>query len=429
MVARQHRRHQRGIALQQGADALDAPARLDAVAVQHHQRVRRPARACGLSGLRICTPAVPCWDQQGAVEHAREHAAHDVAGAAVAAVAPPRWPHQSPASEPSMRSAHIAAPRVLRSARARPARCRAGRHRAPRKAAMAAAALAASGPWPRPSAISTVNCSPCTAAAQPSPQTCSPGAGRQMAPTLGAPAVPHRRVLQRPRAPAPRSPCRRARGMDVEVVRQPAHRAQAGARRAARGVAVAHRERDVRDAGALVDGDQLHLSPFRAVRRIGAPRRDQQPPLACAWLAGWCPARSPPAPGGPRPSRPVHGRRGLRRVPARLADAAGVVHGKPAWVQPGWRLLPLGDAHASALARLGRDVEVVHQALAARQAQAHALAAGPAVGQARAQVGNAGALVLEVQLQAAMPLRSRIPSACRRRRRGPACCATARWPP
>jgi hypothetical protein len=49
------------------------------------------------------------------------------------------------------------------------------------------------------------------------------------------------------------------RGMNVEVVRQPAHRAQAGARRAARRVAVAHRQRDVRDAGAFVDGDQLHL--------------------------------------------------------------------------------------------------------------------------------------------------------------------------
>ena len=100
-----------------------------------------------------------------------------------------------------------------------------------------------------------------------------------------------------------------------------------------------------------------------------------------------------------RPSRMP--RASARGMPTRLADAAGVVHRETrVWTRAA------DHFHRVMLTQVpwpgaDCDLELVHQPLAARQAQAHAAARGPAVGQRQADVGDARPLVLEVQAQAA----------------------------
>jgi hypothetical protein len=64
-------------------------------------------------------------------------------------------------------------------------------------------------------------------------------------------------------------------------LRQPAHGAQAGAGRAAGGIAVAQRAVDVGDAGAFVDGDHLDLGRDRA-----GTQEQQAPALRMAHQVG-----------------------------------------------------------------------------------------------------------------------------------------------
>ena len=162
-----------------------------------------------------------------------------------------------------------------------------------------------------------------------------------------------------------------------EVARQPLAPRQPGARRAARRIAVAQAPLDVGHA--------------RARRRWRAPRR-RRLPSGCAaissrpsraWRTGWCRARST-----------TSARRPASHLVEAAARRASCARMRAAPRRPGWRRR-MGNArwvqpaiyfHRVMLTRVpspgcGVDIELVDQPLAAGQAQAHAAAGGPAVGQ------------------------------------------------
>jgi len=82
MVAQKNRGHQRRVLLQQRPDAIDVPARLDAVAVQDHQRVRGQRQRGGLRLADLHARGAMLGDER-LVEHTRQYPAHDIAGAGV----------------------------------------------------------------------------------------------------------------------------------------------------------------------------------------------------------------------------------------------------------------------------------------------------------------------------------------------------------
>src|SRR5690606_22336071 len=111
----------------------------------------------------------------------------------------------------------------------------------------------------------------------------------------------------------------------------------------------------------------------------------------------------PPWPPG---SRVRH--RARRSRPAAPVPAPRGAPGLPGWpppprlrAWPGRRTLrPFGDRHPGPLPRRALQCERVNQPARAGQAQAHAVARGPAVGERLLDVGDARALVDELQADA-----------------------------
>ncbi len=108
------------------------------------------------------------------------------------------------------------------------------------------------------------------------------------------------------------------RGMEIEAVREAPDGAQPRAGRSAGGIAVAHHQPQVGDAGAVVDGDDLHRAP-------PGNGRDQQPaaPGVAVQVGGQFgdDQREPAGIG----CVPAQLSAGMRAEAPRLADAAGVV--------------------------------------------------------------------------------------------------------
>ena len=218
-------------------------------------------------------------------------------------------------------------------------------------------------------------------------------------------------------------------GVDVELVGQPAHRAEAGARRARRGVAVGQAALDVgpcpgRDRSPAARRPRFHRRPASgsAIRR----RRVEQQ------VVGELGGRDRHLAGDFGAEFEVGER--LRGTP-RLADLAGVVDDDSAAAT----LATRGFVTATSIGRLSRGCPrppwlSMSNSLTSRFAPVRPMPSPlpevqPSV-IARSRLGMPGPSSANLSLQTASPVAARrFPSASFRRGRRPARCAPARWRP
>ena len=280
----------------------------------------------------------------------------------------------------SMRATATAAPRVGAAPRARACTMSAGDR--PRLRwnwrTASCAAIAASAPWPRPSTTNSVRPLSSSCSAQASPQTSSPGLATRR-PRRSASRSALGRASARRGGPAPR--CRgRATRRYRSASRQPAHRAQAVARRAGGGVAVARQA-----PTSAMPGPRSSASRSTPSSSSSA---DQQ--LAAAAVLDEVGRQL----GGDQRDA---GRRALRRSRAALRQRRRAARRASAtWLASAHvRLRCMRHFQRAMVTRVPTpgarlDVELARQPLGAAQAEAEAVAGGVAVAQRGSMSGMPG---------------------------------------
>ena len=178
--------------------------------------------------------------------------------------------------------------------------------------------------------------------------------------------------------------------------------------------------------GWRIPGPRSSASSADPARPVGAERAQQQ--LAAAAVLHQirrrlgdddAPADRSPSSENPRPCAESRGRA------SRVTGAAGIADLEAARA----RSLPSRDGHPRPLARTRVDLELVDETARPAEPEPEPAAGRVAVAQRLLDVGDAGALILEDEPQAAprAVVQRLEPAPCRRRRRARRC-APARWP-